>query len=75
MIGLRFGRVDRERRLALAVEQNLKLMRFAQALDMLVAVARQADLDLIFAVLQETCTVSMPRRACRSVAPRRVPPG
>ena len=38
---------------ALAVEQHLQLVRLAQALDVLVAVARQADLDLVLAVLRE----------------------
>ena len=37
----------------LAVEQHLQLVRLAQALDVLVAVARQPDLDLVLAVLRE----------------------
>ena len=37
----------------LAVQQHLQLMRLAQALDVLVAVARQPDLDLVLAVLRE----------------------
>ena len=38
---------------ALAVEQHLQLVRLAQALDVLVAVARQPDLDVVLAVLRE----------------------
>ena len=53
MFALGFGGLDGERRLWLAVEQNLERMRFVQALDVLVAVARQAELDLILAVLRE----------------------
>ena len=53
MVRLRSGRRHRERRLSLAIQQHLQLMRLAQALDVLVAVARQAELDLVFAVLGE----------------------
>ena len=53
MVRLRSGGVTRERRHSLAIQQHLQLMRLAQALDVLVAVPRQADLDLVLAVLRE----------------------
>ena len=46
-------RFHREHLHALAVEQQLDLVRLAQPFDVLVAVARQADLDLVLAVLRE----------------------
>ena len=53
MVPLRPGRRHGERRHPLAVEQHLQLVRLAQALDVLVAVPRQAELDLVLAVLRE----------------------
>ena len=47
------GRLDGERRQALAVQQHLQFVRLAEALDLLVAVPRQPDLDVVLAVLRE----------------------
>ena len=47
------GGVDGERLHPLAVQQQFQLVRLAQAFDVLVAVARQPDLDLVLAVLRE----------------------
>ena len=38
---------------ALAIEQHLQLVRLAQTFDVFVAVPRQPNLDLVFAVLRE----------------------
>ena len=46
-------RRDGERLHPLAVEQHLQLVRFVQPFDLLVAIARQADLDLVLAILRE----------------------
>jgi hypothetical protein len=53
MFPLGCGRRQHERGLALAVEQDLQLVRLLQALNVLVAVPGQADLDLVVAVLGE----------------------
>ena len=53
MVRLRLGGLHGERRLPLAIQQHLQLVRLAQALDMLVAIARQPDLDVVLAVLRE----------------------
>ena len=68
------GRLHGERRHALAVEQHLQLVRLAEALDVLVAVPRQPDLDVVLAVLREGVRDQRCRRACRAAALRRVLP-
>ncbi len=51
--GLALRRLHREQLHPLAIEQQLELVRLAQAFDVLVAVARQANLDLVLAVQRE----------------------
>ena len=45
------GRFHREELQALAIEQQLEIVRLAQSLDVLVAIARQPNLDLVLAIL------------------------
>ncbi len=58
------GRFDGERCQAFAVQQQLDLVRLAQPLDLLVAVARQPGLDVVLAVLPER--VRYPHAAARA---------
>ena len=60
---------------ALAVEQQLHFVRLGQAFDVLVAVAREADLDLVLGVEREGVADGQCRRACRAAARRSAPPG
>ena len=48
--GLALRRLHREHLHALPIQQQLEIVRLAQALDVLVAVARQPNLDLVLAV-------------------------
>ena len=57
------------------VQQQLEVVRLGQALDVLVAVAHQPNLDLVLAVHRETCSRRPRRRASRSAAPRGALPG
>src|ERR1043165_7341292 len=45
------GRRDGEGTDAVAVEEQFQFMRFAQAFDLLIAIARQANLDFVLRVL------------------------
>ena len=47
---LSLGWFHREQPHALAIQQHLQIVRLGQALDVLVAVSRQPNLDLVFAV-------------------------
>ena len=47
------GRLHREQSDAPAIQQQLQLVRSVQAFNFLVAVARQADLELVFTVLRK----------------------
>ena len=53
VLAVRPGRREPERGPAFAVQEHLQLVRLVQALDVLVAVPRQAELDLILAVPRE----------------------
>ena len=60
-------RLDGEQRDARAIERDLHLVRLGQAFDVLVAIARQAQLDFVLAVRRESCS--------GTAVPPRVPNG